>query len=63
MKKRLTRTAAAVAALVLLFSSLTTVRALDLSAEHAILMDAGSGRVLYEKMRTPGVSLPVPQKS
>lgn len=49
MKKRLTRTAAAVAALVLLFSSLTTVRALDLSAEHAILMDAGSGRVLYEK--------------
>ena len=48
MKKRLLR-AVAVAAALVLFSSFSPARALGLSAEHAILMDAGSGRVLYEK--------------
>ena len=32
-----------------MLSSFSTARALGLSAEHAILMDADSGRVLYEK--------------
>ena len=48
MKKRLLR-AVAVAAALVLFSSFSPARALGLSAEHPILMDAGSGRGLCEK--------------
>lgn len=43
------RAAAVLAVAVLLFGSVPRARAMDLSAEHAILMDAASGRVLYEK--------------
>lgn len=47
MKSKLLRTAAAIVAAALLF--IPTVSAQALSAEHAILLDAQSGRVLYEK--------------
>lgn len=46
MKKRFLRAAAAFLAAVLLFPQ---PRAQALSADHAILLDAQSGRVLYEK--------------
>lgn len=47
MKKKFLRTAAAIVAAVLLYAPSVAARAI--SAEHAILMDAQSGRVLYEK--------------
>ena len=48
MKQRLFRVVA-IGLVLTMFSSFSTARAMGLSAEHAILMDADSGRVLYEK--------------
>ena len=55
MKKIFLRTAAAFAAAVLLFPPVT---AGAISAEHAIVMDANSGRVLYEKAAAEKASAP-----
>ncbi len=49
MKRRFLRAAAATAAAALLLIPLPRANAVSVSAEHAILLDATSGRVLYEK--------------
>lgn len=49
MKNRFARAAAALTAAALLFVFPVRVEALEVSAQEAILMDAASGRVLYEK--------------